>query len=92
MMHKQPHNDTTIPPGQIINKIPNLEMPLTRAVEAFQGEQIEGLVRRVHQLENELKYVRDLNTRLYLENKGLMATYKETQKEFWKGIDKNLNV
>ena len=67
MMHKQPHNDTTNPPGQVINKIPNMEVPLVRAVEAFQGEQIEGLVRRVQQLENELKYARGENLRLCME-------------------------
>lgn len=85
MMHKQPHNDTTNPPGQITNKLPNLEVPLTRAVEAFQGEQIEGLVRRIAQLENELKTLRAQNTALYLKYQGMLSGYSDLQKEFWKG-------
>jgi hypothetical protein len=63
MMHKSAHKDTTNPPGQIIN----LEMPLGRAIETFKAEEMEGLVRRVQQLENELKYARGENLRLYSE-------------------------
>jgi len=63
MMHKSAHKDTTNPPGQTVN----LEMPLGRAIEAFKAEETEGLVRRVLQLETELKYVRGENLRLYLE-------------------------
>lgn len=63
MMHKSAYKDTTNPPGQIVN----LEMPLGRAIEAFRAEEIEGLVRRVQQLENELKYARGENLRLYSE-------------------------
>ena len=63
MMHKSAHKDTTNPPGQIVN----LEMPLGRAIETFKAEEMEGLVRRVQQLENELKYARGENLRLYSE-------------------------
>jgi len=63
MMHKPAHKDTVNPPAQIVN----LEMPLGRAIEAFRDEETEGLVRRVLQLEKELKYVRSENLRLYAE-------------------------
>jgi hypothetical protein len=63
MIRKSPQHDTTTPPGQIIN----LEMPLGRAIEAFRAEEMEGLVRRVQQLEKELKYVRSQNLLLYAE-------------------------
>jgi hypothetical protein len=63
MMHKSAHKDTTNPPGQIVN----LEMPLGRAIEAFRAEEMEGLVRRVQQLENELKHLRARNLDLYLQ-------------------------
>jgi hypothetical protein len=63
MIRKSPQYDTTTPPGQIVN----LEMPLGRAIEAFKAEEMEGLVRRVQQLENELKYARGENLRLYSE-------------------------
>lgn len=66
MLTKRACLDTVNPPGQIVNP-PHLEVPLTRAVEAFRDEEIEGLVRRVRQLENELKYERSERTRLYLE-------------------------
>jgi hypothetical protein len=63
MIRKSPQYDTTTPPGQIVN----LEMPLGRAIEAFKAEEMEGLVRRVQQLENELKYTRSQNLQLYAE-------------------------
>ncbi len=63
MMHKPAHKDTVNPPGQIVN----LEMPLGRAIEAFKAEETEGLVRRVLQLEKELKYERELRLRLNFE-------------------------
>ncbi len=63
MIRKSPQYDTTTPPGQIVN----LEMPLGRAIEAFRAEEMEGLVRRVQQLEKELKYVRSQNLLLYAE-------------------------
>ena len=81
MMHKQPHNDIMNPPGQIVN----LEMPLVRAVEAFQGEQMMGLVRRVAELENALKTLREQNLSLYLKYQQMVASYNEVQKEYWKG-------
>ena len=37
-MHKQPHNGTTTPPGQVVN----LEVPRTKAVEAFRDDQFVG--------------------------------------------------
>jgi hypothetical protein len=64
MIRKSPQYDTTTPPGQIVN----LEMPLGRAIEAFKAEEMEGLVRRVQQLENELKYERGLRLRLLATN------------------------
>ncbi len=63
MMHKPAHKDTTNPPGQIVN----LEMPLGRAIDTFRAEETEGLVRRVLQLEKELKYERGERLRLYAE-------------------------
>lgn len=66
MMHKQPHKDTTNPPGQI--RYPShLEMPLKRAVEAFRDEEMRGLVMRVQQLESELRYLRQHTLALYAE-------------------------
>ncbi len=67
MIRKSPQYDTTNPPGQITNRVVNLEMPLGRAIEAFKAEETEGLVRRVQQLEKELKYERELRLRLNFE-------------------------
>lgn len=67
MIRNRSYLDTTNPPGQIVNKIPNLEMPLGRAIEAFKQEEIDGLRGRVHELEKELKYMRSKNLELYLE-------------------------
>lgn len=67
MLRKSPRYDTTNPPGQIINPVVNLEMPLGKAIEAFKAEETEGLIRRIQQLEKELKYERGERLRLYGE-------------------------
>ncbi len=78
MIRKSPQYDTTTPPGQIVN----LEMPLGRAIEAFRAEETEGLVRRVQQLEKELKYERDLRLRLYSELKFAEYQLENSKKNF----------
>lgn len=64
MIRTPPQHNTAFPPGQIVH---HLEVPLTKAVEDYRDDQLAGLTRRVQQLENELKYVRSENVRLYLE-------------------------
>lgn len=64
MIRIPPQHNTMFPPGQIVH---HLEVPLTKAVEAYRDDQLAGLVRRVQQLEKELKYVRGENLRLYAE-------------------------
>lgn len=64
MIRTPPQHNTMFPPGQIVH---HLEVPLTKAVEDYRDDQLAGLVRRVQQLEKELKYVRGENLRLYLE-------------------------
>lgn len=64
MIRTPPQHNTMFPPGQIVH---HLEVPLTKAVEDYRDDQLAGLVRRVQQLENELKYERSERTRLYLE-------------------------
>lgn len=66
MIRKSPQYDLVNPPGQI-HYPTHLEMPLTRAVEAFRDEEMAGLVRRVQQLEKELKWTRQENLRLFAE-------------------------
>lgn len=70
-MHKQPHKDTTHPPGQYVN----LEMPLKRAVEAFRDEEMDGLRGRVLQLEAELRYLRQRNLALYAELESIKKNF-----------------
>lgn len=64
MIRTPPQHNTMFPPGQIVH---HLEVPLTKAVEDYRDDQLAGLVRRVQQLEKELKYVRGENLRLYAE-------------------------
>jgi hypothetical protein len=71
MLHKPAHKDTVNPPAQYVN----LEMPLTKAVEAFKDEQIYWLRARVHELEKELKSVREKNIKLYIELEGRGKLY-----------------
>ena len=63
MIRTPPQHNTINPPGQIVN----LEVPLTKAIEAFRDDQQAGLVRRVQQLEAELKYLRQRNLSLHVE-------------------------
>ena len=72
------HN-ITHPPGQIVNPV-NLEQPLTKAVEDFQGTTEEGLRGRVRNLEQELKNVRAHNLQLYLELEKYKAIVQKVTK------------
>ena len=72
MIRTPPQHNTAFPPGQVVH---HLEVPLTKAVEDYRDDQLAGLVRRVQQLEKELKYERELRLRLHFQLESCKSNF-----------------